>query len=184
LQASGTLGAAHGELSSPGRETPKAVAAPSVVVDMGTEAPVPAAVTTASPSAPVKAVGVMHGRRASDAPVTAPAAFSIEVDPELMAELAEHEKSSAPSLPPASGELGAKPGNGGPSAPAVVPAPAPQPQPQPEPTRNTGRRPSSEFNALESDFFAREADLYKHEHPESFDDLDHSRGPNGPNRSR
>jgi hypothetical protein len=32
--------------------------------------------------------------------------------------------------------------------------------------------PASTFNAIESDFFAREADLYKHDVVESFDDLD------------
>jgi hypothetical protein len=76
--------------------------------------------------------------------------------------------------------------------PAPVPAPAPQaarpsnngvpaadhPQAAHPPAGEAGKRalrPSSEFDALERDFFAREADLYKQEHPESFDDLDHGR---------
>ncbi len=32
--------------------------------------------------------------------------------------------------------------------------------------------PTSAFDAIESDFFAREADLYHHDAVESFDDLD------------
>jgi hypothetical protein len=38
------------------------------------------------------------------------------------------------------------------------------------------RRPSGGFSAIESDFFAREADLYKEEMAESFADLDETRG--------
>jgi hypothetical protein len=34
------------------------------------------------------------------------------------------------------------------------------------------RPPSGSFNALESDFFEREADLYKRESIETFEDLD------------
>ncbi len=39
--------------------------------------------------------------------------------------------------------------------------------------------PSTAFDAVEADFFAREADLYKHEAVESFDDLDRSKRPGG-----
>jgi CheY-like chemotaxis protein len=39
--------------------------------------------------------------------------------------------------------------------------------------------PSTAFDAVEADFFAREADLYKHEKVESFDDLDRSKRPGG-----
>jgi hypothetical protein len=38
-------------------------------------------------------------------------------------------------------------------------------------------RPSGSFSAVESDFFAREADLYKEQKAESFADLDE--GPDG-----
>ena len=73
------------------------------------------------------------------------------------------------------------------AAPAPAPAPAPVPAPAPAPM--TARQPSTQlrpkkssktpvpgapaFNALEADFFAREADLYKHDAGDSFDDLDH-----------
>jgi hypothetical protein len=39
--------------------------------------------------------------------------------------------------------------------------------------------PSTAFDAVEADFFAREADLYKQEDVESFDDLDRSGGGGG-----
>jgi len=38
---------------------------------------------------------------------------------------------------------------------------------------STRMTPSTAFDALEADFFAREADLYKREALETFDDLDH-----------
>jgi hypothetical protein len=80
-------------------------------------------------------------------------------------------------------------------APAVAAAPAPAPAPAPAaaaaavtpPPTAEGpididgrrpRRPSSDFSALEKDFFEREADLYKEEKEESFesfDDLDRRR---------
>lgn len=40
--------------------------------------------------------------------------------------------------------------------------------------------PSTAFDAVEADFFAREADLYKHEAVESFDDLDRGNRPGQP----
>ena len=40
--------------------------------------------------------------------------------------------------------------------------------------------PSTAFDAVEADFFAREADLYKHEAVESFDDLDRGKRPGAP----
>jgi CheY-like chemotaxis protein len=44
--------------------------------------------------------------------------------------------------------------------------------------------PSTAFDAVEADFFAREADLYKHETVESFDDLDRGRRPGGNKKKR
>ena len=58
------------------------------------------------------------------------------------------------------------------SAAAVAEAP-----PEIEPRRQA-RSPSDSFSLVEADFFEREADLYKRESVESFDDLDRS-GPNG-----
>jgi hypothetical protein len=89
--------------------------------------------------------------------------------------------------------------------PIAVPPPAPVADPAPAPTaaaaapagapRRSGptpidpgapvrsTRPSGEFNALEADFFAREADLYKHDTHDSFDDLEGG-GPPGARRPR
>jgi CheY-like chemotaxis protein len=50
-----------------------------------------------------------------------------------------------------------------------------------EPSHRT-RTPSSGFSAVEADFFEREADLYKRESAENFDDLEG--GPRGPGPSR
>ena len=47
-------------------------------------------------------------------------------------------------------------------------------------TNNTGRSPSNGFNDVEADFFDREADLYKKESVESFDDLDRKAGSRRP----
>jgi hypothetical protein len=46
--------------------------------------------------------------------------------------------------------------------------------PPPGPSKGGPRRPSSEFDALERDFFAREADLYKEETNtgETFEDVE------------
>jgi hypothetical protein len=71
------------------------------------------------------------------------------------------------------------------AAPAVATAPSPAstpvpttadpaaavPTPPPAVSRGGLRRPSSEFNAVERDFFDREADLYKEEPTESFEDI-------------
>jgi ActR/RegA family two-component response regulator len=193
-QASGTLGSAKGELRAPARETAKPVATPSVVVDMGGAESVPAGIpvqapAATSPSAPsMKAVGVMQGRRLPEKPAVTPttSGFSIEVDPGLLAELAAQEAGAAPAQPATAGEIGARAGNG--HARPTPAEPAPAVEPAADPGRPTGRRPSSEFNALESDFFAREADLYKQEHSDSFDDLEQGRngkgGGPGSNRSR
>jgi CheY-like chemotaxis protein len=69
------------------------------------------------------------------------------------------------------------------AAPPAEPAASPA-EPAASPTSGSslaadvrGRRPSGEFSALEADFFAREADLYKTEKPESFEDLDLGRRP-------
>jgi hypothetical protein len=67
--------------------------------------------------------------------------------------------------------VAARPGNGTPS-----PAKEPTPPPAHVDAGKRPQRPSSEFDALERDFFAREADLYKQEHAESFDDLDLGQG--------
>lgn len=76
---------------------------------------------------------------------------------------------------------------GHPAAAAPPAAPQADTHPVSRPAPASGRRrpttgrhrltPSSAFNALEADFFAREADLYKEDEVESFDDLDKKTDP-------
>jgi hypothetical protein len=77
--------------------------------------------------------------------------------------------STAVSAPP--GAQAASPAAGS-GVPVPVPASGSQPTIAGGP-RNPQRRPSSEFDALERDFFAREADLYQEETGEVFDDGSH-----------
>jgi hypothetical protein len=55
----------------------------------------------------------------------------------------------------------------------ITPAPIARKGKTPIPGRVT---PAAAFDAVEADFFAREADLYKREAVETFDDLDSSGG--------
>ncbi len=63
-------------------------------------------------------------------------------------------------------------------APIAKPSPPRERDPQPQPNQGT-HRPSGSFSAIESDFFDREADLYKVENTESFADLDERKGKSG-----
>jgi hypothetical protein len=65
--------------------------------------------------------------------------------------------------------------------PAPSPSLAPRIESQP---KRPGRSPSDSFSVVEADFFEREADLYKRDSVESFDDLDGASRPNGPSRKR
>jgi hypothetical protein len=56
--------------------------------------------------------------------------------------------------------------------------PAPDQAASPARSERKERRASGEFDALESEFFAREAELYKKEAVENFDDLDQGKGKN------
>lgn len=66
------------------------------------------------------------------------------------------------------------------AAPVVAAAPAPLPAPgaavpvvaKDKDSKFTKHRPSTEFDLLEADFFAREAELYKSEKADNFDDLE------------
>jgi len=74
-------------------------------------------------------------------------------------------------------------------APAVPTPPDPAAIKTPPPARNDGplRKKSpavSSFNAVEADFFEREADLYKGEATETFDDLDGTGAPRRPRTTR
>ena len=92
---------------------------------------------------------------------------------------------------------GAFPMTDGPAAPAPAAAPAPHPAPlsarQPAapvrlkkvtkpPGAGAPAAAATAFNALEADFFAREADLYKDQSPDTFEDLEH--GSEGRRRPR
>jgi len=72
------------------------------------------------------------------------------------------------------------------AAPVVAPSPSPAPHPAPLSARQPAApirlkkaktpgagAPAAAFNALEADFFAREADLYKDQGPDTFEDLEH-----------
>jgi CheY-like chemotaxis protein len=63
------------------------------------------------------------------------------------------------------------------------PTPTPTSMNSGEPRRHHPRSPTDNFSAVESDFFEREADLYKRESVEDFEDLDGHRT-NGPPRKR
>jgi len=62
--------------------------------------------------------------------------------------------------------------------PAQKPDPPRESAPGPLPNQGT-HRPSGSFSAIESDFFEREADLYKVDKTESFADLDEGKGKSG-----
>jgi hypothetical protein len=94
---------------------------------------------------------------------------------------------NTPAPAPRAAEMPAPRANNTP-APAPVSTPpvrrkTPTPSPALEPTLRSGKTPppsrltpAAAFNAVEADFFAREADLYKRETVDTFDDLDSSGG--------
>ena len=120
--------------------------------------------------------------------------ISVAVDPGFMAE-AKNLDGAKPHSTPASahGLAGASrsgaPGKAhGKTSHGTVPAETP-PTPQSsddsgasQPSKQTGRI-SSAFNAVERDFFAREADLYKPEAEDNFSDLDEPAGRRADKRS-
>jgi hypothetical protein len=108
------------------------------------------------------------------APVTAhlaqPASTAVVITARENAPVAPVEPAAVAELP-----LAAAPESG----PARTKTPPPLPQIKASDSKTKLKKissshltPTSAFNAIESDFFAREADLYKHNVVESFDDLD------------
>jgi hypothetical protein len=86
---------------------------------------------------------------------------------------------SQPRLERAPSSRGSKPGSGPHARLERTPPPrASKPPSGPQPTLATA------FDDVEADFFAREADLYKRDALETFDDLDHPLGPSPGNKSR
>lgn len=95
-----------------------------------------------------------------------PAGMSVALDPSLVQE------AQKPSSESAGGSSGKE------HAASEVGTPAKQPS-QPmaaEAEGRAGARISGAFNAVESDFFAREADLYKRDGDDNFSDLDEPAG--------
>jgi CheY-like chemotaxis protein len=190
---------ARGEFRATKRELPaQTEAQPSMVIDLGPAEGIDASVaaepaTNGGPAPNARSTGVhsaelaMGGRPSRSLPTPA-AGPSIQLDPNLAAELTALDEPRAPAPSPSVPAV---------TVPVVVPvvpsAAAPvsfvrnqvTPAPTPPPAADAGartQRPSGEFNALEADFFAREADLYKHDKAESFDDLDRGPGRRGPGR--
>jgi hypothetical protein len=115
--------------------------------------------------------------------------ISVAVDPAFMAEAKNLDgdkthsaHGSAGAAAPRNAAQGGAPGKArGKSSQGTAPAEA-QPTPQSpddsgasQSSKQTGRI-SSSFNAVERDFFAREADLYKRETEDNFADLDEPAG--------
>ncbi len=160
-----------GELRATASAVPSIVVdAPSFVVDMAATEPVPA-------PAPLT-MGSLGNGVSTSAPARSVGESSIEIDPGLMSDAHAAPPTPAPVL------VAAPP-------PAVVKTPPPvagkqaslrrsrppgliTPAPVTDPTRQApGRRASAEFDAVEADFFAREAELFKEEAHDDFKDLDH-----------
>ena len=81
----------------------------------------------------------------------------------------------APAAPSAEAAAAAAPAPAPPPPPTTAAAPAgkgPDSKTKLKKASHPRLTPTSAFNAIESDFFAREADLYHHDAVESFDDLD------------
>ncbi len=99
-----------------------------------------------------RTTGSLEVRGARGAKHTPRPTGSIELDPALMAEM---ESAAPPKAPPVR------------ASPQVVSRPKTKSVPPVTAKTRTG-----EFDQLEKDFFAREAELYKSDKPDSFDDLE------------
>jgi hypothetical protein len=138
-------------------------------------------------------------RASTNAPKPPRGGLPVALDPGIMREAqrldtpgsrssATPERSPSDAGEPHSGSQGAAQVKGqtrGTIAPAA-PRPAPQAaedghRDPAQASRSTGRI-SGAFNAVERDFFAREADLYKREAEDNFADLDEPAGKGGPKR--
>jgi CheY-like chemotaxis protein len=145
-------------------ERPRKPDAPSVLVEIGAlPTPHPIARVTPAPltaRTPPPSVVV--------APMTpppviakAPPAASVAVAPVTPLPLI----AKAPPAPAAAADASTTP-------PPLTAAAAPPAKKSGVPASHRSRTPSNSFNALEADFFDREADLYKRDSVETFDDLD------------
>ncbi len=167
---------ARGEIRAAQRSMPVVVEAPSMVIDLGPtetspapEVSPPAAIAATAPAP--RPVPVASNTRAS----SSGGLGSIQVDAGLMADLETYKKPTPVVTAPAPTAAAAAA-----AAPVVAAAPAPLPAPgaatpvvaKDKDSKFTKRRPSIEFDPLEADFFAREAELYKSEKADNFDDLE------------
>jgi hypothetical protein len=165
--SAGSTGVA-GELQvTPSRRTAAQaipVVRPSIQLDTSLAAPVATpAPASAMQTQGARVTGEMHvassGRstRAMDKPAAKPSSF--QVDPSL-------------SEPSSTQHSGAEP-----AAPARTDSrPVPLKRSDSRPIPGPKTRPSGNFSTIETDFFEREADLYKEEKTESFADLDEGKG--------
>jgi CheY-like chemotaxis protein len=160
---------AAGESRSPAAAPPAGAAPPGSKTEPSATAPPGAG--PASPG-PASATAVSSAAGVTPPPAgTAPSATTADKPQAPSAEAATAQTSSvvAGSAPPAApASAHAAPAAGAP-VPQAIAASGSQPT-IPGGPRNPQRRPSSEFDALERDFFAREADLYKEETGEVHED--------------
>lgn len=178
---------ARGEMRASARVMPIVSDSPSVVLDFSsdelTTTPAPVATPFSRQSGVHTAELTTSTRLAIPTPSRSHTADSIQIDPSLVSELDAIEMANSPKTPPPVLVAAAVPAPRntppGPVAALLTPSPvAPPPTAPLAPTRSA-QKAAGEFNDLEHDFFAREADIYKSEAAETFDDLDpaHRRPP-------
>jgi CheY-like chemotaxis protein len=166
---------------------PVTVPAPAAALAVAA-AVAPAAPPVAPPSRVARAGELSApspARQAAHDPVVGPSLALPEPPPSVVVQPAEALPPEAPPPEPPAATL-APTMEAPPVAALALPpeAEAPPPVLAPNPPRSDSKTrlkkvggttritPSTAFDAVEADFFAREADLYKHEAVESFDDLD------------
>ena len=140
--------------------------------------PAPTAQASSSPAAPVPAGVVSFVRGAAPArPGSLGAASNNAPTVPLTPVAGAAAAPATPAAPAPADALAADSATSDPAAQAAPGAYAPRNTPVGRNDRSLHeRRASGEFDALESEFFARESDLYAKEPVENFDDLDASKG--------
>jgi hypothetical protein len=171
----------------PSRKTPTQISAPNrVSIQLDTSlaaqldtpsAPAPAAAVTKPAPARAQVTGEMQvapsGRSTRTMGKPATPSSSFQIDPSLSGEV------------PAAATPAPRRSDSRPIPGRTDSRPMPRTDSRPIPLRRSDsrpipgaktRHPSGSFSAVESDFFEREAELYKEEKPESFADLDDGKG--------
>jgi hypothetical protein len=199
---SSTSIAVHGELRVPSRNAPNPAAVPDVpkvVIDFGVPDEQDEGNEERAPRASaVRSAEFETGSRAPAAAAPSTEGPSIMLDPRLLAEMDALEQAQPPPSPPPPPTparapsppqppapasptavvsfVHAKPppGQGLNAAPTIPVSPVPMTDERAAPAELKGRRASSEFDAVESDFFAREAEIYQVDGTEDTDRADTS----------